>query len=50
VGSGVGSPDADVVQLAVQAEGDAARIVDPVSPNPVVGVGLERTGLRCLRT
>jgi hypothetical protein len=45
VGSGVGSPNADVVQLAVQAEGDAARIVDPVPPNPIVGVGLWGPGL-----
>ena len=39
VGSGVGSSDADVVELAVVAEGDNAGVVDPVSADAVVGVG-----------
>jgi hypothetical protein len=49
VGSGVGSPDADVVQAAGVAEGDHAGGVDPVAANPVVGVGVpagRRGGLR----
>ena len=37
VGSGVGSPDAEVVQPAGDAQGDAAAVVDAVVPNPVVG-------------
>jgi hypothetical protein len=36
VGSGVGSPDADVVQAAGVAEGDHAGVVDPVAADPVV--------------
>ena len=40
VGSGVGSADADVVQAAVVAEGDAAGLVDPVVADSVVGVGV----------
>jgi len=35
VGSGVGSPDADVVQAAGVAEGDHAGGVDPVAAHPV---------------
>jgi hypothetical protein len=44
VGSGVGSADADVVQSAVVAEGDAAGFVDPVVADPVVGVGVAAGG------
>jgi hypothetical protein len=40
VGSGVGSPDADVVEPAVVSEGDHAGGVDPVAADPVVGVGV----------
>ena len=39
VGSGVGPADADVVELAVVAEGDAAGGVDDVAADAVVGVG-----------
>ena len=39
VGSGVGPADADVVELAVVAEGDAAGVVDDVAADAVVGVG-----------
>ena len=39
VGSGVGSADADVVESAVDAEGDAAGFVDLVVADAVVGVG-----------
>ncbi|HEU4945671.1 MAG TPA: hypothetical protein VFT31_00820 [Kribbella sp.] len=39
VGSGVGSADADVVEAAGVAQGDAAGLVDAVVPHPVVGVG-----------
>jgi len=49
VGSGVGSPDADVVQAAGDAEGDHAGGVDSVAADPVVGVGVaagRRGGLR----
>jgi hypothetical protein len=38
-GSGVGSADADVVELAAVAQGDAAVGVEPVGADPVVGVG-----------
>ena len=40
VGSGLGSADADVVHLAVDAQGDAAGVVDAVVSDPVVGVGV----------
>ena len=39
-GSGVGSADADVVQPAGHAQGDAAVAVDAVVADPVVGVGV----------
>ena len=39
VGSGVGSADADVVQPAGQAEGDAAGLIDAVGAHAVVAVG-----------
>ncbi|GAC1611644.1 MAG: hypothetical protein NVS3B26_26570 [Mycobacteriales bacterium] len=39
VGSGVGSADADVAELAGDAQGDAAGFVDLVAADPVVGVG-----------
>ena len=39
VGSGEGSSDADVVELAGDAQGDDAAVVDAVAPNAVVGVG-----------
>jgi hypothetical protein len=35
----VGSADADVVELAAVAQGDAAVGVEPVGADPVVGVG-----------
>jgi hypothetical protein len=38
VGSGVGSSDADVAQLAGHAQGDAAGLVDLVAAGAVVGV------------
>ena len=38
VGSGAGSADADGVQAAGQARGDAAGGVDAVGADPVVGV------------
>jgi len=38
VGSGVGSSDADVVQAAGRAQGDAAGVIDAVTADPVVGV------------
>ena len=38
VGSGVGSADADVVEVSVDAECDRAGAVDSVVPDPVVGV------------
>ena len=44
VGSGVGSADADVAQLAADADGDAAGLVDPVVADPVVGVGVAAAG------
>ena len=37
-GSGVGSADADVVEAAVDPQGDLAFRVDAVVPDPVVGV------------
>ena len=40
MGSGVGSADADVVQAAGQAQGDAAGPVDLVGADPVVGVAV----------
>jgi len=39
VGSGVGSAEADVVESACVAQGDAAGFVDAVVSDPVVGVG-----------
>ena len=44
VGSGVGSADPDVVELAVDAQGDHAAGVDPVVADPVVG---EASRLSC---
>jgi hypothetical protein len=44
VGSGVGPADADVVELAGVAEGDAAGVVDDVAADPVVGVGVAAAG------
>jgi hypothetical protein len=46
-GSGVGPADADVVELAVVAEGELAVGVDAVGADPVVagGAGLARDGL-----
>jgi hypothetical protein len=38
-GSGVGSADADVVELAVDPQGDGAGVVDLVVADAVVGVG-----------
>jgi len=38
-GSGVGPPDADVVEPAVVAEGDEPGGVDAVGADAVVGVG-----------
>ena len=38
VGSGVGSADADVAELAGDAEGDGAGLVDAVVADPVVGL------------
>ena len=39
VGSGVGSPDSDVVEPAVHAQGHVAGLVDLVVADPVVAVG-----------
>jgi hypothetical protein len=39
VGSGVGPADADVVQAAAHAQGDAAGLIDAVGAQPYVGVG-----------
>ena len=39
VGLGVGSADADVVQAAVDAQGDGAGLVDAVVADALVGVG-----------
>ena len=44
VGSGMGSADAEVVQPAGDAQGDAAAVVDAVVPDPVVGVGIAAGG------
>ena len=38
-GSGVGLPDADVVQAAGDAQGDGAGLVDAVGADAVVSVG-----------
>ena len=38
VGSFVGSADADVAQLAVDAQGHGPGLVDAVVPDPVVGL------------
>ena len=38
VGSGVGSPDADGVELSLVAQGDLAGCVDAVASDAVVGV------------
>lgn len=40
MGSGVGSADADVVQPAVDAQGDGAGLVDAVVTDAFVGSGL----------
>src|SRR5215470_6918891 len=40
VGSGVGSADADVVELAAVAQGDGAGGADAVAADAVVGVGV----------
>lgn len=40
VGSGVGSADADVAELAVHAQGHGAGFVDAVVSDAVVGFGL----------
>ena len=40
MGSGVGSADADVVQSAVDAQGDGTGFVDAVVADSVVGVGV----------
>ena len=40
VGSGVGSADADVAELAGYAQGDGAGLVDAVVADPVVAVGI----------
>jgi hypothetical protein len=39
VGSGVGPAGADVVELAVVAQGDGAVVIEPVGAYPVVGAG-----------
>lgn len=46
VGSGVGSSDADVVQSAGDAQGDAAGLVDAVVPDPRVTVCVSSTSGR----
>ena len=38
VGSGVGSPDSDVVESTVVSQGDGADAVDLVGADPVVGL------------
>jgi hypothetical protein len=43
-GSGVGSAQADVVEAAVVAKGDAAVGVDAVVADPMVGVGVAAGG------
>src|SRR4051794_18473437 len=45
-GSGVGSPDADGVHLALVAPGDLPGLVDLVVADPVVGVLVAVTGGR----
>jgi hypothetical protein len=44
VGSGVGSPDANVVESAGVADGDDAGFVDPVVADPVVAVWVAAGG------
>lgn len=39
-GSGVGSADADVVESAVDAQGDAAGVVDAVAAHSWVRIGV----------
>ena len=43
-GSGVGSPDAEVVEAAVVAQGDFAGAVDAVVADAPVGVGVAAGG------
>jgi hypothetical protein len=43
-GSGVGSAESDVAQVAGDAQGDGAGLVDLVVPDAVVGVGGPGTG------
>jgi hypothetical protein len=43
-GLGVGSADAEVVEPAGHAQGDAAAVVDAVVADPVVGVGVAAGG------
>ena len=44
VGSGVGSSDADVVQSSLDAQGDAAGVVDSVASDSLVCVGVAGAG------
>ena len=44
VGSLVGSPDADMAELAVHAQGDVSGLADPVDADAVVGVGVPAFG------
>ena len=44
VGSLVGSSDADVVELAVDAQGDVSGLADLVDADPVVAVGVAALG------
>jgi hypothetical protein len=44
-GSGVDPPDADVVELAVHAQGDRPGLVDSVSTHPIVGSGCAAVGV-----
>jgi len=44
VGSGVGSADADAVELPRVAQGDGAGGADAVGSDPVVGVGVAGAG------
>ncbi|WP_432870435.1 hypothetical protein [Microbispora rosea] len=44
VGSGVGSPDADVVKPAADPQGDDAGVVDAVVADPGVGVAVAAVG------
>jgi hypothetical protein len=48
VGSGVGSADADVPELAGDAQGDAAGLVDLVVADAVMGVGSAVSAGGCL--